>query len=85
MPNRTFSCTMRKVMFGCLIMLFVRDDSLHCVKKMHTCKVKTGAKGMAANKGSTSLRFNYEDTSLMFLNCHLASGQKHVKERFEDL
>jgi hypothetical protein len=69
-----FTCMMRKVMFGCLILLFVRDDSINSVKKMCTSKVKTGAGGMAANKGSTSIRFNYEDTSLMFLNCHLTSG-----------
>lgn len=65
---------MRKVMFGCLIMLFAREDSISSLKKMHTSKVKTGTGGMTANKGSTSLRFNYEDTSFMFLNCHLTSG-----------
>lgn len=76
---------MKKVMFGCLILCFVRDDSVNALKKMHTSKVKTGAGGMAANKGSTSIRFNYEDTSFMFLNCHLTSGQKQVTERFNDL
>ena len=76
---------MRKVMFGCLIFLFVREDSVNSIRRMHTAKIKTGVKGMAANKGSTALRFNYDDTSLMFLNCHLTSGQKKVKERFEDL
>jgi phosphatidylinositol-3,4,5-trisphosphate 5-phosphatase 2 len=72
-------------MFGCLILFFVRDDSVNAIKRMYTSKVKTGAGGMAANKGSTSIRFNYEDTSLMFLNCHLTSGQKQVTERFNDL
>jgi hypothetical protein len=74
MPNRKFSCVMRKVMFGCFIMLFVREDSINSIKKMHTAKVKTGTHGMTANKGSTSIRFNYDDSSLMFLNCHLTSG-----------
>lgn len=72
-------------MFGCLIFLFVREDSVNSIRRMHTAKIKTGVKGMAANKGSTALRFNYEDTSMMFLNCHLTSGQKKVKERFDDL
>lgn len=40
---------------------------------------------MAANKGSTSIRFNYNDTSFMFLNCHLASGQKEYAARFNNL
>ena len=55
-------------------MFFARDDSIQSIHKMHTCKVKTGAGGMAADKGATSIRFNYDDTSFMFLNCHLASG-----------
>jgi hypothetical protein len=65
---------MRKVMFGCFIMLFVRDDSINSIKRMHTAKVKTGTSGMTANKGSTAIRFNYDDSSFMFLNCHLSSG-----------
>jgi hypothetical protein len=73
-PNHNFTCILRKVMFGCLIMFFARDDSIQSIHKMHTCKVKTGAGGMAANKGATSIRFNYDDSSFMFLNCHLASG-----------
>ena len=40
---------------------------------------------MAANKGSCCIRFTYNDTSFMFLNCHLTSGQKKVRERFNDL
>ncbi len=55
-------------------MLFVREDSINSIKKMYTALVKTGTSGITANKGSTSIRFNYEDSSLMFLNCHLTSG-----------
>jgi hypothetical protein len=73
-PNKKFSCILKKVMFGCLIMLFVREDSINSIKKMHTARVKTGTSGITANKGSTSIRFNYEDSSFMFLNCHLTSG-----------
>jgi len=40
---------------------------------------------MTANKGSTSIRFNYEDTSFMLLNCHLTSGQNEVSDRFNNL
>jgi hypothetical protein len=74
MPGRRFGCVHKKVMFGCFIMLFVREDHFKSIKRMHTVKVKSGANGLAANKGSTSLRFNYEDTGFMFLNSHLTSG-----------
>ena len=78
-------CVIKKVMFGCYIMLFARDDHAKNIKKTCSCKVKTGTAGITANKGSTSFRFNYDDTSLMFLNCHLTSGQKQWKERMDEL
>jgi hypothetical protein len=28
LPNHEFSCALRKIMYGCLILLFVRKDSL---------------------------------------------------------
>ena len=85
MPDRKFSCQVRKIMFGCAILLFVREDLAREVKQLRTVKVKTGAGGIAANKGSTSIKFNYLDSSFMFLNCHLASGQKEYAERFSNL
>ena len=72
-------------MFGCLTLVFVSEEAFKHVKKMQTSKVKTGAGGMTANKGSTSIRFNYEDTSFMLLNCHLTSGQNEVSDRFNNL
>ena len=85
MPDKKFACVLRKIMFGCLIMLFVNDSSITKISKMQAVKIKIGAGGISANKGSTSIRFNYADTSFMFLNCHLASGQKEVLDRFNGL
>ena len=78
---------LKKVMFGCHIMLFVRSD---CQQNMNlhqfqTVKIKTGAKGYAANKGAVSLRFNFDDSSFMLMNCHLTSGQSKVKQRVDDI
>ena len=82
-----FACVAKKVMFGCFIMLFARMDSFKESSFAHikTVKVKTGTKGMTANKGAVALRFTFEDTSFMFMNCHLTSGQKKVRERFADV
>lgn len=41
---------------------------------MRTSKVKTGFGGNSGNKGSVAIRFNFDDSSLSFINCHLASG-----------
>lgn len=69
-----YGCLLRKVMLGCYIMLFIRSDNYNSIKNMHTVKIKTGTSGYTANKGSVALRFNVEDTSFMFMNCHLCSG-----------
>ena len=73
-------------MFGCFIMLFARSDCLNqsSFRAQKQVKIKTGTKGMTANKGAVALRFNFDDTSFMFMNTHLTSGQKKVKERFAD-
>ena len=84
-PGVKFVCSVRKIMFGCAILLLVKDDLAGQIKSIKTVKVKTGAGGIAANKGSTSIRFTFCDTSFLFLNCHLASGQKKYAERFNNL
>ena len=73
-------------MFGCFIMLFARKDVMADTKLkfFQAVKIKTGVKGIAANKGGVALRFNYLDSSFVFMNSHLTSGQNKVKERFLD-
>jgi hypothetical protein len=45
---------------------------------------KTGLGGMAGNKGGIALRFNYKDTSFVFITAHFAAGQSNVEERNRD-
>ena len=73
-------------MFGCYIMVFARSDCFQqsSFSSLRTVKIKTGTKGMTANKGAVAVRFNFDDSSFMFMNCHLTSGQKKVKERIAD-
>tara|TARA_B110000285_G_scaffold205281_1_gene242926 strand:+ start:149 stop:427 length:279 start_codon:yes stop_codon:yes gene_type:complete len=66
-------------------MLFVRADNFKHITNVHTFKVKTGTSGHTANKGSVAIRFNFHDTSFMFMNCHLTSGQKKVDRRLADI
>jgi len=41
--------------------------------------------GSSGNKGAVSAKFKFNDTLLHFINCHLASGQKKVGERMQDM
>lgn len=57
-----------------MIMLFVRDECKQKISCIRTSKVKTGFGGQSGNKGAVALRFNYNNSSFAFLNCHLTSG-----------
>jgi len=62
-------------MVGCFIILFAKDEHKNKINSIRTSKVKTGLAGSSGNKGSVSIRFNFENTSFAFMNCHLTSGQ----------
>ena len=70
-------------MVGCFIIMFVKDEHRQKISVLRKVKVKTGFSGMTGNKGSVSIRFNFEDTSFAFLNAHLESGQNATAERME--
>ena len=55
-------------------MMFASEKHLDSINRVATCKVKSGASGFAANKGSVSIRFNIDDTGFFLLNSHLTSG-----------
>ena len=69
-----YQCQARKVMFGCFIMVFTREDKLQATKNFKKCSIRTGAAGLAANKGSCAIRFELNDSSFMFVNLHATSG-----------
>jgi len=72
-------------MVGQYIVMFVKEEHKDKINSIKKHKVKTGFAGMAGNKGSVALRFNFEDTSFAFVNVHLESGQKQIAERLENL
>jgi hypothetical protein len=56
-------------------------------RQLRKVKVKSGFSGIAGNKGSVGIRFNFNDTSFAFINVHLAAGndQKAKNERLENI
>ena len=55
------------------------------MSKIRKKSVKTGFSGMAGNKGSVGVSFNYNDTSFAFMNVHMEAGQNKVAERLENV
>ena len=72
-------------MVGVNIIMFAKKEHKGKIKNIRKVKVKTGFSGMAGNKGSTSIRFNFENTSFCFINTHLESGQNKIGERLENI
>ncbi|KAJ2963780.1 hypothetical protein NQZ79_g1221 [Umbelopsis isabellina] len=72
-------------LFSCI---FVRTSEADRIFHKDSTVVKTGLKVMSksihGNKGGIAIRFLFDHTSLCFVNCHLAAGQSHVRQRNSD-
>lgn len=69
-------------LFTCTLM---RSDEWSNASDVAMTTVKTGLGGRWGNKGAIVSRLVLDDTSCCFINAHLAAGQKHVKQRNQDI
>ncbi|KAK4700262.1 hypothetical protein P7C70_g5988, partial [Phenoliferia sp. Uapishka_3] len=72
-------------MVGLFSCIFVKTAECEALRDVALINVKTGMKGRYGNKGAILSRFVIDDTSICFINCHLAAGQSHRRERDHDL
>ncbi|GAA6050079.1 hypothetical protein JCM3770_001359 [Rhodotorula araucariae] len=72
-------------MIGLLSLVFVKTSEVSRLRDVAHIAVKTGMGGRYGNKGGILSRFVIDDTSLCFINCHLAAGQSHRRQRDRDL
>ncbi|KAG0169710.1 hypothetical protein DFQ28_003407 [Apophysomyces sp. BC1034] len=72
-------------LFSCVL---VKSTELSHVSQCESITVKTGLRVMKrslhGNKGGIAIRFLWDDSSMCFVNCHLAAGQMHVPQRNAD-
>ncbi|KAF9353260.1 hypothetical protein BGX34_011707 [Mortierella sp. NVP85] len=80
---KLLKCSNLVGLFSCV---FVRDQEWNNIKAewTHVDMVKTGLKGYHGNKGGIATRLIVDDTSISFVNCHLAAGQSHTRQRNTD-
>lgn len=72
-------------MVGLFTCIFVKNSLRSRIKHVHTAEVKRGMGGLHGNKGALMLRMVLDDSSLCFLNCHLAAGQTQTIHRNNDI
>ncbi|OAV93133.1 hypothetical protein PTTG_02032, partial [Puccinia triticina 1-1 BBBD Race 1] len=70
---------------GLFTCVFVKSSERAKMRDIAVTTVKTGMKGRYGNKGAILARLVIDDSSICFINCHLAAGQKHVRQRNSDL
>ncbi|KAL1871054.1 hypothetical protein VTK73DRAFT_2289 [Phialemonium thermophilum] len=70
---------------GLFTCIFVKADLRSRIHNLSSAEVKRGMGGLHGNKGAIIVRFMIDDTSLCFVNCHLAAGQSQATHRHNDI
>ncbi|PFH61386.1 hypothetical protein XA68_17498 [Ophiocordyceps unilateralis] len=70
---------------GLFTCVFVKASMRERIRNVSAAEVKRGMGGLHGNKGAVVVRFQVDDTSLCFLNCHLAAGQSQSSSRHNDV
>ncbi|KDN52648.1 DNase I-like protein [Tilletiaria anomala UBC 951] len=74
-----------EMLVGLMTCIFVRTAETGSLRDCALGIVKTGMGGRYGNKGAIVARLVVDDTSMCFVNCHLAAGQRHVQRRNENV
>ena len=70
---------------GLFTCVFVKASLRDRIRNLQGAEVKRGMGGLHGNKGAVAVRFQIDDTSLCFVNCHLAAGQSQAQARHNDI
>jgi hypothetical protein len=70
---------------GLFTCVFVKSSLRNQIRDVDAAEVKLGMKGRYGNKGALLVRFILDDSSVCFVNCHLAAGQRQTIHRNNDV
>ncbi|TAQ86758.1 hypothetical protein B7494_g4920 [Chlorociboria aeruginascens] len=70
---------------GLFTCIFVRAPLRERIHNINGAEIKRGMGGLHGNKGAIIVRFVLDNTSLCFINCHLAAGQTQTRDRNADI
>ena len=69
---------------GMLLVVYIKVDLHDHVQEVETRDVGTGIMGMMGNKGGVAVRFRLFNTTVCFVNSHLAAHLEEVERRNQD-
>ncbi|ROT43208.1 DNase I-like protein [Sodiomyces alkalinus F11] len=70
---------------GLFTCIFVKASIRDRIRNLSSSEVKRGMGGLHGNKGAIVVRFMVDNTSMCFINCHLAAGQSQANSRHNDI
>ncbi|KAI0730015.1 DNase I-like protein [Fomitopsis betulina] len=84
-PDVPYTVIHTENLVGLFSCVFVKNTERIALKQVAITTIKRGMGGRYGNKGGIVARCVIDDTSICFINCHLAAGQHHVRQRNADV
>lgn len=84
-PDCLYHLLHTSTLVGLFTCIFVKSTIRDRVRNLSSADVKRGMGGLHGNKGAIIVKFILDDTSMCFINCHLAAGQSQANSRHNDI
>jgi hypothetical protein len=83
-PSQNYVLLHTANLVGLFTCVFVKSSERANIRDVCAAEIKLGFSGRVGNKGALVVRFFIDDSSLCFINCHLAAGQTQTVHRNND-
>jgi hypothetical protein len=84
-PSQSYVLLHTASLVGLFTCIFVKSSLRSRINHVHAAELKRGMGGHYGNKGALILRMVIDDSSVCFINCHLAAGQTQTIHRNNDI
>ncbi|KAK8229080.1 Endonuclease/exonuclease/phosphatase [Phyllosticta capitalensis] len=84
LPGEQYTLLHTANLVGLFTCIYVKESERLRIRDINAAEIKLGMHGLHGNKGALIVRFLLDDSSLCFINCHLAAGQTQTAHRNND-